>query len=218
MDVERFLKRRNVLLFLDTISPDKIPEHIQERYPEEVYAFKHYGFREMYQDVCEKFVEYVLPLKEFAKTGVCTFQGHVMKGGRDKLLWKGCIYYAHEYPKLFHGFETIIALHVSGSLSHDVVTMENRTCEVTASSHDVVTMENRTCEVTASHASGSESSLHKGKDLPALNISACSSNAPLCNEETIREMEQIMRQRVGLLLQHERLFDPSLVKTLVTQL
>jgi hypothetical protein len=172
MDIERFLKRRNVLLFLDTISPDKIPEHIQERYPEEVYAFRHYGFREMYQDVCEKFVKYVLPLKEFAKTGVCTFQGHVMKGGRDKLLWKGCIYYAHEYPKLFHGFETILtALHVS------------------------------------------ESSLHKGKDRPASNA-----HAPLCNEETIREMEQIMQQRVGLVLQHERLFDPSLVRTLVTQL
>ncbi len=172
MDVERFLKRRNVLLFLDTISPDKIPDHIQERYPEEVYAFRHYGFREMYQDVCKKFVEYVLPLKEFAKTGVCTFQGHVMKGGRDKLLWKGCIYYAHEYPKLFHGFETIVVA----------------------------------------------STLHNIGDRPASNISACSSNAPLCNEETIHEMEQIMQQRARLVLQHERLFDPSLVKTFVTQL
>lgn len=109
--VERLSKQRNVILLLDTMDKTKeIPEHIRQRYPEEVYAFEHDRLNAMYEKVKALYNKYVNPLQVMARKGRCMFEGSLMRGGRDKLLWKDRIYYAYEYPLLLHGFETMIEL------------------------------------------------------------------------------------------------------------
>ncbi len=107
--IECLSKQRNVILLLDSMDKTKeIPDHIRQRYPEEVYAFEHDQLDVLYERVKALYSKYVNPLQVMAKRGKCWFEGSLMRGGCDKLLWQDRIYYAYEYPLLFHGFETML--------------------------------------------------------------------------------------------------------------